>query len=65
LWTTWRSSYLRNAETDAASIHVDTEGSNVTVSGKVHSWSEREEVIRAAWAAPGVHQVQSDLIVIE
>ena len=55
---------VRNAETDAASIHVDTDGGNVTVSGKVHSWSELEEVTRAAWAAPGVHQVQNDLIVI-
>ncbi len=56
---------VRNAETDAASIHVDTDGGNVTVSGKVHSWSEREEVTRAVWAAPGVHQVQNDLIVTE
>ena len=54
---------VRNAETDAASIHVDTDGGTVTVSGKVHSWSELEEVTRAAWAAPGVHQVQNDLTV--
>jgi osmotically-inducible protein OsmY len=56
---------VRNAETDAASIHVETDGGNVTLSGKVHSWSEREEVIRAAWAAPVVHRVQNDLTVVE
>jgi osmotically-inducible protein OsmY len=54
---------VRNAETDAANIHVATDGGKVTLSGNVHSWSERDEVGRAAWAAPGVHQVQNDLIV--
>jgi osmotically-inducible protein OsmY len=55
---------VRGAETDAATIHVGTDGGKVTLSGNVRSWSESEEVARAAWAAPGVHEVQNDLIVI-
>jgi osmotically-inducible protein OsmY len=55
---------VRNAETDARNIHVDTDGGKVTLTGKVHSYSERDEITRAAWAAPGVHAVENDLVVI-
>jgi osmotically-inducible protein OsmY len=53
----------RNAETDARDITVETADSgNVTLRGKIHSWAEREEVNRAAWATPGVRTVQDELI---
>ena len=55
---------VRSAETDAGNIQVTTDGGKVSLSGNVHSWSERDEVGRAAWTAPGVHQVQNDLIVL-
>jgi osmotically-inducible protein OsmY len=35
---------VRSAETDAGSIQVSTHGNTVTLSGKVHSWSERDAV---------------------
>jgi osmotically-inducible protein OsmY len=53
----------RSAETDARAITVETADSgNVTLRGKIHSWAEREEVNRAAWATPGVRKVQDELI---
>jgi osmotically-inducible protein OsmY len=55
---------VRNAQTDAGNIHVATDGGVVTLSGNVHSLSERDEATLAAWAAPGVHQVQNELLVI-
>ena len=55
---------VRSAETDAANIRVATDGGKATLSGNVRSWSESDEVARAAWTAPGVHEVQNDLIVI-
>jgi len=55
---------VRNAQTDAGKIHVATDGGVVTLSGNVQSSSERDEATQAAWAAPGVHQVQNELIVV-
>jgi osmotically-inducible protein OsmY len=57
-----KDALTRSAETDAQAITVDTaEGGGVTLHGKIHSWAEREEVMRAAWATPGVRKVQDNL----
>ena len=53
----------RNAETDAKHITVETSHGKVTLRGTVSSWSERGEAAHAAWAAPGVTEVE-DLITI-
>jgi osmotically-inducible protein OsmY len=53
----------RSAEVDAARITVETNGDKVTLRGSVRSWMERQEAERAAWAAPGVGQVE-DLITV-
>jgi osmotically-inducible protein OsmY len=58
-----KDAITRSAETDAQRITVDTaEGGGVTLRGTIHSWAEREDVVRAAWATPGVRKVQDDLI---
>jgi len=47
----------RQATTDAKSIHVDTSGGKVTLTGHASSWQSIEDAANAAWAAPGVTQV--------
>jgi osmotically-inducible protein OsmY len=57
------SALKRGAETDSKKITVEASNGKVTLRGSVKSWSEREEAQHAAWAAPGVTNVE-DLITI-
>lgn len=54
----------RSAEVDARRINVALAGSKVILSGNVHSWFERDEARRAAWAAPGVNEVEDHITVV-
>lgn len=47
---------LANREAKAVRVDIDTDG-NVTLSGSVDSWAERNAARHAAWAAPGVKNV--------
>jgi osmotically-inducible protein OsmY len=47
----------RNAKLDADDLSVDTHDGTVAVTGTVSSWSEHDAAIAAAWAAPGVTNV--------
>ena len=53
----------RSAEIDARRIRVEVNGNEVKLYGTVRSWAEKEEVERAAWAAPGVANVDNNIIV--
>jgi osmotically-inducible protein OsmY len=54
----------RAAQVDAEKISVEATGSKVILRGNVRSWAEREEAERAAWAAPGVTNVQNDVRIV-
>jgi len=54
----------RHANIDARGIHVEAEGSRVTLSGTVRSWMEKDEAQRAAWRVPGVAVVDNRISVV-
>jgi len=47
----------RRAAADAKTIAVDVNGEDVTLTGTVHSWAERELATRSAWGSSGVRNV--------
>ncbi|MGZ3712056.1 MAG: BON domain-containing protein [Bdellovibrionota bacterium] len=51
----------RAAEREAKRINVEVRGNKVVLSGKVHSFSEIRGARGAAWSAPGVTEVVSNL----
>jgi osmotically-inducible protein OsmY len=53
----------RQAHADAQRISVEVNGGDVTLSGKVHNWSERSLATSSAWAAPGVRNVVDKLTI--
>jgi osmotically-inducible protein OsmY len=53
----------RQADREARRLAITVDGSQVTLRGTVHSWTERDAVQGAAWATPGVSMVVNDLLV--
>jgi osmotically-inducible protein OsmY len=47
----------RRASDEAKTIAVDVNGANVTLTGTVHSWAERDLATRSAWGSAGVRHV--------
>lgn len=47
----------RTSIADARQISVAVQGSDVTLSGTVHSWDERDTATNSAWGTPGVRKV--------
>jgi len=58
------AAFKRSAEIDARRVNVTATDGKVILSGNVHSWAERQEAERAAWAAPGVTQVEDRLAIV-
>lgn len=57
------AAFKRHAELDARRVGVDARDGKVILHGNVHSWAEKEQAEQAAWAAPGVNDVESKLTV--
>jgi osmotically-inducible protein OsmY len=53
----------RQADREVRRLAITVDGSQVTLRGTVHSWTERDAVQGAAWATPGVTVVVNDLLV--
>ena len=53
----------RRAQIEADNVTVTTDGSKVTLSGKVDTWNERRLAETTAWSAPGVTRVENRLTV--
>jgi osmotically-inducible protein OsmY len=64
IWKKIHDALERNAEVDANRVTVETNGSEVILTGTVRSWIERYEAERAAWSAPGVTKVENRIAVV-
>lgn len=57
------SALHRRTAADIRAITVDVHGADVTLSGTVHSWFERDVASDSAWGTPGVHKVVNNIAV--
>jgi osmotically-inducible protein OsmY len=54
---------VRNAQTDARHITVEVQGSKVILRGTVRSYAEKQAAADAAWSAPGVSEVDNQIVI--
>ena len=59
-----KEALIRDAELDADHVMVTSVGSAVTLSGDVHSYSEKRAAGTAAWRAAGVCSVENNIRVV-
>ena len=55
----------RRAAADAKTIAVEVKGADVTLSGTVHSWAERDLAKRSAWGTSGVRNVVDKMNLVD
>lgn len=58
------AAFKRSATADASALSVTASGSTVKLGGNVHGRHERQVAERTAWAAPGVHFVEDNIVVL-
>jgi osmotically-inducible protein OsmY len=59
-----RNAFKRSAKLDADNVAVETYPGRIVLTGYVSSWAEHDEALAAAWAAPGVSNVDDHIEVI-
>lgn len=59
-----KNAFVRNATLDANTITVSVSGSEVTLTGTVHSWAEKKQAGLAAWSSPNVTNVRNEITVV-
>ncbi len=51
--------FRRRAGLDTQKIRVEIQDGKLVLRDKLHSWAERREAERTAWAAPGITRVEN------
>lgn len=57
------SALQRRAHAETKAITVSVEGDEITLTGTVPSWQERNAIVHAAWNAPGVARVVNHIAI--
>jgi osmotically-inducible protein OsmY len=65
LKTKIEDAFRRSADRDARRVKVEVQGSKVILRDRVRSWMERREAERLAWSAPGVSEVENQIVVTQ
>lgn len=61
--TAVKAALVRGALTDARAVEIAAHGTELELTGTVHSWHEFREASEAAWSTPGVTHVHNNLVV--
>ena len=56
--------FRRSANIEARRLFVDSTNGRIVLRGHVRSWTERNQAQAAAWSAPGVTEVDNQLLVV-
>ncbi len=62
--TNIESALKRRAIADGQKISVTVDGSDVTLTGEVDTWTEREQAWNSAWGTAGVEKVVNNITVV-